>query len=200
MRHVGSSGKEPDNKFYPNILDVIYYQKFDSLWEVAPMCIRDFLQARSVRFEVLLHAPAHSAAHRAGSVHVPGRSVAKSVLIKVNDTFALAVLPSTHRIDLDRLAEVFESSSVRIASELEVESIFADCEPGALPPFGRLYGMQTVVDASLSGGSEIVFVGNTRHEGVRMKLKDYELIEAPIKARFASPIATRRVKIRRKAG
>jgi Ala-tRNA(Pro) deacylase len=164
------------------------------------MCIRDFLQARLVRFEVLLHAPAHSAAHRAGSAHVPGRLVAKSVLVKVDEAFALAVLPSTHRIDMDRLAEVFESSSIRIASESEVETIFADCEPGALPPFGQLYGIPTVVDASLSGGAEIVFVGNTRHEGVRMKFKDYEAIETPIKARFASPIATRRVKVRRKAG
>jgi Ala-tRNA(Pro) deacylase len=164
------------------------------------MCIRDFLQARSVRFEISLHAPAQSAAHLAGSVHVPGRSVAKAVLVRVDERFALAVLPATHRIDMDRLAEVLDASGLRFATEAEVESVFADCEPGALPPFGRLYGLSTVVDASLSGGAEIVFVGNTRHESVRMRFKDYEAIEAPIKARFASPIAIRRVKSRRKAG
>jgi Ala-tRNA(Pro) deacylase len=69
-----------------------------------------------------------------------------------------------------------------------------------LPPFGRLYGLTTVLDASLSGGAEIVFVGNTRHEGVRMRFRDYEAIEAPIKARFAYPIATRRPRSPRKAG
>ena len=164
------------------------------------MCIREFLQARSVRFEVLLHAPSHSAAHLAGSVHVPGRSVAKSVLVKAGESYALAVLPATHRIDIERLAEILGAPSLRIASEAEVETIFADCEPGALPPFGRLYGLTTIVDASLSGGAEIVFVGNTRHEGVRMRFKDYEAIESPLKARFATPIAIRRVKNRRKAG
>src|SRR4051794_15386847 len=109
------------------------------------MCIRDFLQARSVRFEVLLHAPSPSAAHLAGSVHVPGRCVAKAVLVKAGDSFALAVLPSTHRVDPERLAAVLGVGSLRIASEGEVESVFADCEPGALPPFGRLYGLTTVV-------------------------------------------------------
>jgi Ala-tRNA(Pro) deacylase len=188
------------HKLHPNFPGVIYYQEIAQLVEVAPMCIRDFLQARSVRFEVLLHAPAHSATHLAGSVHVPGRSVAKAVLVKADGLFALAVLPSTHRIDPERLAEVLGVASLRIATETEVEAVFNDCEPGALPPFGRLYGLQTVLDASLSGGSEIVFVGNTRHEGVRMKFKDYEILETPIKARFASPIASKRVKTRRKAG
>ena len=164
------------------------------------MCIRDFLHARSVRFEVLLHAPSHSATHLAGSVHVPGRSVAKAVLVTTGESFALAVLPATHRVDTDRLAEVIGWGSLRIATEAEVESVFADCEPGALPPFGRLYGLSTIVDASLSGGAEIVFVGNTRHEGVRMRFKDFEAIEAPQKARFAYPTAIRRPRSRRKAG
>ena len=164
------------------------------------MCIRDFLQAHSVRFEILLHAPSHSATHLAGSVHVPGRSVAKSVLIAAGESYALAVLPATHRIDVERLAEVLGVVSVRIATEAEVVVVFADCEPGALPPFGQLYGLRTIVDASLAGGSEIVFVGNTRHEGVRMRFRDYEAVELPVKARFANPTALRRARNRRKAG
>ncbi len=163
------------------------------------MCIRDFLQSRSVRFEVLLHRPAHSAAHLAGSLHVPGRCVAKAVLVRAGEAYALAVLPATHRVDTARLAEVLGVASLRIATGSEVESVFADCEPGALPPFGRLYGLTTVVDASLAGGSEVAFMGNTRHEGVRMRFKDYEAVEAPMRARFASPIAIRKIRSR-KAG
>ncbi len=163
------------------------------------MCVSDFLRSHSVRFEVLLHAPSHSAAHLAGSVHVPGRSVAKAVLVRSGETFALAVLPATHRLDPARLAGVLGVESVRIATEAEVEVVFADCEPGALPPFGRLYGLRTVVDASLAGSAEVVFVANTRHEGVRMRFKDYEAIEAPTRARFASPIDAPRARSR-KAG
>jgi Ala-tRNA(Pro) deacylase len=164
------------------------------------MFIRDFLLARSVRFEVLLHAPSHSAAHRAGSVHVPGRSVAKSVLVKAGEAFVLALLPATHRIDLGKLAEVLGGGELRLATQTEVEAIFNDCEPGALPPFGRLYGITTVLDASLSAGADVVFVGNTRHECIRMKFKDYERIEEPSKARFASPIDAPRARNRLKAG
>jgi Ala-tRNA(Pro) deacylase len=164
------------------------------------MFIREFLQASSVRFEVLLHAPSHSAAHRAGSVHVPGRSVAKSVLVRAGEAWVLAVLPATHWIETTRLAEVLGVDQIRLATEAEVEQAFADCEPGALPPFGRLYGMTTVIDANLSAGAEVLFVGNTRHECIRMKFKDYERIEGPMKARFASPINTRRPRNQRKAG
>jgi Ala-tRNA(Pro) deacylase len=164
------------------------------------MCIRDFLLSHSVRFEVLLHRPAPSAAHLAGSLHVPGRCVAKAVLVRAGGVHALAVLPATHRIDTARLAEVLGVDLVGIATGAEVEAVFADCEPGALPPFGRLYGLATIVDASLAGGAEVAFMGNTRHEGVRMRFKDYEAVESPLRARFASPIALRRPRSQRKAG
>ena len=70
------------------------------------MYVLDFLRSRDVWFEALLHHPASSSAKRAQSVHVPGRSVAKAVLIKAGDSFVLAMLPSTSRIDLCRLSEV----------------------------------------------------------------------------------------------
>jgi Ala-tRNA(Pro) deacylase len=155
------------------------------------MCISDFLRSRRIPFETLLHEPAPSATKLARSVHVPGRHVAKAVLVKTGEEFVLAVLPSTHRIDLDRLAGVLGASALRLATEDEVERVFNDCERGALPPFGRLYGLRTVVDASLSGGAEFVFEGNWRHEGVRMRFRDYEAVEGPQRARFAKAIAPR---------
>ncbi|WP_435015855.1 aminoacyl-tRNA deacylase [Tundrisphaera sp. TA3] len=163
------------------------------------MIIREFLKSRSARFEVFLHRPSHSASHLAESIHVPGRCVAKGVLVRAGEGYALAVLPATHRIDLERLGRTLGGVETRIATEAEVEQIFADCEPGVLPPFGQLYGIATVVDTSLSGGSEIVFVANTTHEGVRMRFRDYEAIESPLKARFAEPISPRRPRSR-KAG
>ena len=163
------------------------------------MCIRGLLTDRAVRFEVLLHRPTPSAAHLAGSVHVPGRSVAKTVLIRARGGFALAVLPATHRIDTAKLAQILDATNLRLATEAEVEGLFTDCEPGALPPFGHLYGLLTVVDATLAAGSEIVFVANMRHEGIRMRFRDYEAIEGPVRARFASPIAARRPRDHRQA-
>ncbi|MDX2035453.1 MAG: YbaK/EbsC family protein [Isosphaeraceae bacterium] len=162
------------------------------------MLVRDYLRSRSIRFEMLLHAPAPSATRMAESVHVPGRRVAKAVLVRTSDAFLLAVLPSTHRIDFERLGSVLGVDDVRLATENEVVSVFEDCERGAVPPLGRLYGLATVLDAGLSGGSEIVFVANTRHEGVRMRFRDYEALEQPMRARFSVPITPKRT--HRRAG
>ena len=150
------------------------------------MSIRSYLQSRAVPFDFLLHAPTHSATHLAGTLHVPGRSVAKGVLVRAGGDYVLAVVPATHRVDVARLSVVLGVPEVRIATEAEVERVFADCEPGALPPFGRLYGLRTVLDLDLAGGADLTFVANQRHEGVRMRFRDYEAIEAPLEAHFAS--------------
>ena len=165
------------------------------------MCIQNYLRERRVRFHELLHRPEPSSSRRAHSVHVPGGRVAKAVLVGAGDRYVLAVLPSTHRIDPERLAEVLGVPRVRLASEEEIAQIFADCERGALPPFGRLYGLTTVVDSHLAGWSEIIVEANLRHEDLRLRYRDYEAIEAPLRARFARPIAPRRPRpLRRKAG
>jgi len=150
------------------------------------MTIRDYLESRHVWFEMKLHPPASSASKLAQAVHVPGRFVAKGVLVDAGGPYVLAVLPATSMIDLDRLAQSLNGQPLRIATEDEVERVFGNCERGALPPFGRLYGLTTLVDSSLAGDSEITFVGNQRHEGVRMRYRDYESLETPIRARFAT--------------
>jgi Ala-tRNA(Pro) deacylase len=165
------------------------------------MSIRDVLQSHHVWFETLLHCPAPSATRRARSIPVPGRSLAKAVLIKVREEAVLAVLPATYRIDLARLAEVLGHDEVRIATEDEAAVIFHDCERGALPPFGRLYGLRTIVDVSLAGSDDFVFVANLRHEGFRIHYRDYEQIESPTRAGFALSPAPRRPRAsRRRAG
>ena len=165
------------------------------------MCIFDYLQSRHVWYESLLHPPAPTASRLAQTVHVPGRFVAKGVLVKAGSSYVLAVLPATARIDLDRLGRVLDAREIRIATEDEVERVFGDCERGALPPFGRLYGLTTLVDARLAEADDIVFEGNTRHEGLRMSYRDFEALEAPIRARFAATIAPRRPRLsHRRAG
>jgi Ala-tRNA(Pro) deacylase len=158
------------------------------------MYVLDFLRNRGVWFETLLHAPTSSATKLAGSVHVPGRSVAKTVLIKAGDSFVLAVLPSTSWIDMGRLGEVVGAavSEVRLATLDELIEKFPDCEPGVVPPFGRLYGLKTLVDSGLPEMGEIVCGSNTRHEGLRMRFPDFEALEEPMRASFTRPIGPER--------
>jgi len=155
------------------------------------MYVLDFLRSRGVWFEALLHHPASSSAKRAGNAHVPGRRVAKAVLIKTGDSFVLAVLPSTSWIDLGRLSDVVGTppSEVRLATQDELLAIFPDCEPGVVPPFGRLYGLTTLVDSGLTEVPDIVVGANTRHEGLRMHFHDFQTLEQPMRASFTRPIA-----------
>ena len=165
------------------------------------MCIRGYLKQHRVRFEAMLHRPESTASRRAHSVHVPGDQVAKGVVVRADDRFVLTVLPSTHRVDLERLAVILEADRIRLATEDELARIFVDCERGAVPPFGRMYGLTTVVDTSLAAWSEIVVEANLRHEDLRLRYRDYEAVEEPLRARFAQPIAPRRSRSpRRRAG
>ena len=117
--------------------------------------------------------------------------VAKTVLVKAGEEFRLAVLSCTSRIDLGRLSALLgrAGSEVRLATVEELTSIFDDCEPGVVPPFGRLYSLPTVLDVGLLDQSEVVFVGNLRHEGLRMRAADYVAIEEPLIGSFAEKIA-----------
>jgi Ala-tRNA(Pro) deacylase len=147
----------------------------------------EFLRSRRVWFEELLHRPASSATKHAHNMHVPGRMVAKTVLVKAGDRLVLAVLPCTCRIDLGQFGALLgvPASQVRLATTDELLGILTDCEPGVVPPFGRLYNLSTVFDASLLEVGELVFVGNMRHEGLRLRAGDYLAIEEPLLGSFA---------------
>jgi len=151
----------------------------------------EFLRSRRVWFEELLHRPASSATKHAHNMHVPGRMVAKTVLVKAGDRPVLAVLPCTSRIDLGQFGALLgvPASQVRLATTDELLGIFTDCEPGVVPPFGRLYNLSTVFDVSLLEVGELVFVGNMRHEGLRLRAGDYLAIEEPLLGSFAVRIA-----------
>ena len=154
------------------------------------MYVVDYLRSRRVWFQTFLHCPASSATRLAGRVHVPGRSVAKSVLVKARGGYLLAVLPATSRVDLYRLGHALglDPGEAALATANEIERIFYDCEPGTIPPFGRLYELRTVADVSLQGAGVLVFRTNTRHVGIRMQYRDYECVEEPFRADFARPI------------
>jgi Ala-tRNA(Pro) deacylase len=154
------------------------------------MYIHDFLRSRGVWFETLLYQPASSSAKRARNARVAGRRVAKAVLVRARNSFVLAVLPASCTIDLDRLSQVVGSpaTEIRLATSDELLATFPDCEPGVVPPFGRLYGLTTIVDSCFSEIGDIVVAANTRHEGLWMHFRDFAAIEQPAQAPFSRPI------------
>jgi Ala-tRNA(Pro) deacylase len=148
------------------------------------MRIAEFLSEQQIDFEPLPHPPAFTAQKLAKYLHVPGAAVAKCVLLHGPGGLMLAVLPATHHVDTDRLAAAL-GGSVRLATEAELVSVFRDCEWGVVPPFGRLYGLPTLLDDALAPEALIVFEGQTHVEAIRVRCRDFERLERPRRLSFA---------------
>jgi Ala-tRNA(Pro) deacylase len=148
----------------------------------------DFLNSRRIPFEHLRHRPCYTANRTAQMLHVPGKDVAKSVLLRTDRGYVLAVLPATHQVNLDEVRGELGVERVEMASEAEMERLFPDCERGALPPFGSLYHLETLVDESLAGDERIVFDAQSHEDAIHMTYRDYESLEHPRKGHFAHHI------------
>jgi Ala-tRNA(Pro) deacylase len=150
----------------------------------APMQVPEFLSDQHVAFETMVHPPAFTAQKRAKFLHISGRRVIKSVVLVTGRGPALAVLPASLRVDLQRVRQVLETD-VRLASEAEVIELFHDCERGAVTPFGRLYGLSTLLDNSIAPDTLIVFEAQRHGLAIRMLCRDYEHLERPRRLTFA---------------
>lgn len=151
------------------------------------MNVSELLQQRNVAYDVIPHRDTYDAQRMAQTLHVAGREVAKTVLLRVDNgkQYSVAVLPADKSIDFERASELLGGSNVELATEIEIGEHCPDCELGALPPFGSQYGMMTLVDESLTQDEQIVFEGNTHHEAIRMKFNDFREIEQPQIGKFA---------------
>lgn len=149
------------------------------------MRLDDFLSGQEVPFERLPHRQAFTANRIAQLLHVPGKEMAKTVLVRAPRGYFLAVLPATHHVDLARLSQDLHEDEIGLAEEDEIEQIFSDCERGAMPPFGSMYDVETVVDQSLAEDDRIVFEGQDHEEAYRMTFRDFESVEHPRLAKFA---------------
>jgi Ala-tRNA(Pro) deacylase len=118
-------------------------------------------------------------------MHVRGRQVAKAVMIKADDRLVMAVLPAHHRVNLDRFKEAIGAAQARLAAETEFKGLFPDCETGAMPIFGNLYGVPVYVDRALARDEEIVFNAGTHTEAIRMKFADFLALAGPTLAEFS---------------
>jgi Ala-tRNA(Pro) deacylase len=151
------------------------------------MLLKEFLKKRRVHFEVIPHRDTYDAQRMAATIHVSGHAVAKTVLLRADRgyRFIVAVLPANKAVDMTRLSRFLGGSRLELATEEEIAQHCADCELGALPPFGSQYAMKTIMDESLLDEDELVFEGNNHHEAIRMKMQDFREIEQPLVADFA---------------
>ncbi len=146
--------------------------------------LKELLDKNKVRYATLTHSPAYTAQAAAATLHVPGKKLAKTVVVKAGEETVLAVLPASYHVNLKKLGEIL-GTPVRLAAENEFASLFPDCELGAMPPFGMLYGLPVVADRVLAEDEEIVFHAGTHRDAIRMRFEDFEKLAQPKLASFA---------------
>jgi Ala-tRNA(Pro) deacylase len=141
--------------------------------------LEELLGVRGIRYELVPHLEAFTAQEEAAKAHVSGWSWAKTVVVKDPVGLALAVLPACCTADLDRLKGLIGRGEIRLASVEEILAGFPGCALGATPPFGRLFGIPTVVDESLVEQRDIVLPAGDHRAAIRMRAADYlQLAEA----------------------
>jgi len=119
-----------------------------------------------------------TAQEAAASAHVSGKRFAKTVVLRQRGQYVLAVLPADERVDLERLSALV-GSTVTLASEEECDRLFPECERGALPPLGELYGLPVLADAHLARHEWICMSGGTHSDVIEMRWDDFRRVALP---------------------
>jgi Ala-tRNA(Pro) deacylase len=141
--------------------------------------VKEFLDENQVNYSIIQHTPAYTAPEIAAISHISGKFLAKVVIVKIDDKFAMVVEPANRKVNLKSLEALTGGRKVKLASEYEFRDKFPDCELGAMPPFGNLYDMDVYVAESLTKDNQIAFNAGNHTELIKMSYEDYEQLVHP---------------------
>jgi Ala-tRNA(Pro) deacylase len=147
--------------------------------------LETYLREQQVPFRLHHHPPTYTAQETAASEHVPGKMVAKVVMVIADDRLVLLALPAPARVDLDQVGARLGAGRVRLAREDEFAAAFPDCEVGAMPPFGNLYNLPVYVDEALAANETIVFAAGTHTDTMSVRYADFARLVQPTVAALA---------------
>lgn len=150
--------------------------------------LKEYLDDNDIKYISMVHSPSHTAQELAESVHISGKEIAKTVILKTDEDYLMAVLPASRKIDVGYIEEHIGVEGLRLADEDEFADLFTDCELGAMPPFGNLYGIPVYAASALSEDEEIVFNAGTHTDAIRMTYGDFEELVKPTVLHFSDPL------------
>ena len=144
-----------------------------------PRHICEFLDSQHVWYQHFTHTLAYTAQGIAHAQHFSGKQLAKVVMVMADGNLIMAVVPGNHRVDLQRLGEILNVDSIRLATEDEFKDLFPDCELGAMPAFGNLYRLDVWVDSALKSHPHVLFNAGTHSETILMTFADFDRLVQP---------------------
>jgi Ala-tRNA(Pro) deacylase len=138
-----------------------------------------FLKSNKVPFQLRHHPARFTAQEVAAAEHITGEEVVKAVIVRTDGRFAMCVLPATFQLKMDQVRQALGGQDVRLATEEEIEQLFPDCQVGAMPPFGKEYGVETWAEDALAADEEILVPAGTHEDSVLMAWEDYARLAQP---------------------
>jgi Ala-tRNA(Pro) deacylase len=141
--------------------------------------LRTFLDEQKVMYVTIVHSPASTAREIASAAHIPGKEMAKTVMVKIDGEMAMVVLPASMKVDFTRLLDATGAQEVELAHEPEFKDLFPGCELGTMPPFGNLFGLRTFVAEELTEDEEIGFNAGSTTEVIKLAYEDYVRLVRP---------------------
>ncbi len=143
--------------------------------------LRNYLDDNNVKYITITHSKAYTAQEIAAAIHCPGKELAKSIMVKVNDQFVMIVLSASEKIDFDLLKKLFNQETVELATESEFKSLFPECEIGAMPVFGNIYGVDVYATENIAKDEEIFFNAGSHTIAIKLDTKYFlELVQPQI--------------------
>lgn len=137
------------------------------------------LDERKIPYRTSCHPEAFTALQSAQAANISPAMFAKSVLVNADGSLWMVVLPATERVDMPRLRKCLEARKTRLAAEAEFAPLFSDCDIGAMPIFGSLYGVPVLLCGELAENAEIAFTAGTHRDIVRIRVRDFLEAESP---------------------
>lgn len=141
--------------------------------------LKELLDSSGARYTTIPHPTTYESSRTAEVTAVPGREFAKAVILKADDRLCMAVLPAPDQVHLEDLRRSLGARSLTLADEDEIREAFPDCDLGAMPPFGGLYGIEVFVSPHLRQDEVIAFNAGSHDEALRMRYEDYERLARP---------------------
>ena len=148
--------------------------------------LKEYLDSRNIKYTSISHSQAFTAQEVAMIAHIPGKELAKTVMVKVDGKMMMVVLPASDMVDLKLLRKSLGASTVALASEDEFNDLFPECERGAIPPFGNLFDLEVVVADDLAEDEKIAFNAGSHRELLKVAYGDYEQLVHPRVARIST--------------
>lgn len=148
--------------------------------------IQDYLDEQHVPYSIISHEPSYTAQGVAAITHISGKDFAKTVMIKIDDKMAMAVLPAAYHINFHLLKGAVGAEKIELAREDEFKDLFPGIEVGAMPPFGNLYGLDVYVAESLAEDEMIAFNAGTHTDLVKMAYATFAKLVKPKVLRFST--------------